>query len=482
MADGSYEQGQPVEQPTAGALGAAQIDPSQRKSVRRRKVLIAALVIVALLGLMAAVTYRPLYRSVRRAVADCVEWGNSANISEEHLAQLWGDDSKLLQEAESLAGQADSLGQQQLKKAQTLLKRQPQNTSPAQQERVANCQPQRPLWSLRRQAQTSKDTTLEAIQQIQELSKTFSPIEGAVLDRNPQATAVSRGRLDALLPGMDALFEDSKGDVDKEVVREDLLKSIQEAKLLLSREPTQVLRHEFEVVRLGLYQAADMVVQSQNRKASIDCSHQNCMALTFDDGPSPVSLDILSVLQEKHAIASFFSIGQQIDTNGKDILTEIGQRGFPVGSHTWSHADFTSITAQQSQRKEFVETATAIRSATGRPVNLVRPPHGAVNEESRTNLSDQLGAGIALYNVDSYDWSAQASTLSVQEKVLSQARPGAIILMHDAYQHTVDALPQIIDQLRDSNDNLRFVTIPQLTGEYPRAGDIYYSRTNILRM
>lgn len=86
--------------------------------------------------------------------------------------------------------------------------------------------------------------------------------------------------------------------------------------------------------------------------------------------------------------------------------------------------------------------------------------------------------GIALYDVDSYDWAAGASARSVQWKVTAQARPGSIILMHDIHEHTAAALPHILDALHAKG--YRTVTIEELTGQYPRPGYVYYSRDNII--
>ncbi|BDR52989.1 hypothetical protein KIM372_08960 [Bombiscardovia nodaiensis] len=411
-----------------------------------------------------------------------MEWGNSANINEEHLARLEEIDANLLQRAQSLAGQTDAPGQQEVKQAGDLVSSLSKGPAGGHEERVTNCRVQRPIWSLRAQVNRSQAAAVKAAQSIQALHERFASIERTVLDKDPQETALSRDRLSALLPGMEALLEDSKGSANGDAARADLVQSISEAKELLAREQTQVPRHDIESARQGLYQAADRVVQAQNRTSGIDCRQQDCLALTFDDGPSPISSQVFKALQDNHAVASFFSIGQKIDAQGGNTLAKIAQAGFPVGSHTWSHTDFALISAQHLQGREFSDAAAAVKASTGRPVTLVRPPHGSVNEQSRTDLLNGLAAGIALYNVDSYDWAPQASASSVEKKVLSQVRPGSIILMHDAYQHTADALPHIIDQLRARGDQVRFVTITQLTGEYPRAGDVYYSRTNILRM
>ncbi|RBP97899.1 hypothetical protein CRD60_04780 [Bifidobacterium aemilianum] len=460
-------------------------DRSGRRKYRRGhsgKVLVSLLVMASFVLLAGAVAYRPVYRYYRQAIADCMEWGNSLQINKQHLSSLVNRNAGLLDQAKRMGSGGANLGPQEIERAADSLKKvEAFQAAQDQSGSIPSCQAKQLIWDLRTNASSSKDKALAFGQRIASLQSAFDPLDRVVLDRDAEATSASRQSLEALVPGMASLIKDSQGQVDKASVRDDLSDGVRQVRRLLDQQPA-VPRHELEDARQRLYRSADRVIQAQNRKAGIDCGRQHCLALTFDDGPSPMADEVLKTLKVKGVTASFFAIGQRVNATTGAKLKIAADRGYPVGSHTWSHENLPDILSQHHETQQLDETSSVIASATGRPVNLVRPPHGVVDEASRAYIGNHLAAGIALYNAEGYDWAKGASVSSVKQKVLSQARPGDIILMHDTFTHTVKALPDIIDGLRKQGQDYRLVTIEQLTGEYPRPGAVYYSRTNILRM
>ncbi len=188
------------------------------------------------------------------------------------------------------------------------------------------------------------------------------------------------------------------------------------------------------------------------------------IALTFDDGPGPYTPQILRVLQRTHTAATFFEVGvleQYFHASTSEIVAD----GDPIGDHTETHAPMSELprSVQQSQLLE----QTAAIGAFGAPFpRLFRPPYGLWNATTLALLR-KYRMLMVLWTVDTSDWQLPGATVIVQ-RVLTGAKPGAIILMHDGggdRSETVAALPQIIRGLRARG--YRLVTVPKLLLDNP---------------
>lgn len=200
-----------------------------------------------------------------------------------------------------------------------------------------------------------------------------------------------------------------------------------------------------------------------------------CVALTFDDGPSTATTGkLLDTLSQLGVHATFFTIGAHVAAAPQLVAREI-REGHVVGDHTWDHADLSKLSAADAD-SEIARAAQAVASASGTTPVLVRPPYGAWNDTVRDAVSAQ-GAAIVLWNIDSQDWKSR-NTQAVVDRVLSTVRPGSIVLLHDIYPTTVDAVPQIVQGLRERG--LTPVTVPTLLGESAHAGWIYYSQHDLI--
>jgi peptidoglycan/xylan/chitin deacetylase (PgdA/CDA1 family) len=172
------------------------------------------------------------------------------------------------------------------------------------------------------------------------------------------------------------------------------------------------------------------------------------VALTFDDGPSPVyTPQILQVLTGRGAVASFQVVGYEAAQYPSIIAREAAD-GMPVANHTWSHVDLTTL-APSAWTGEVDRTSALITGITHRPVSCTRPPYGASNA-TVTRLIGQRGMANLLWDVNPADYT-QPGTSAIVSRVLSTLHPGAIIGMHDGggnRSQTVAALPAIIDGIR----------------------------------
>ena len=170
------------------------------------------------------------------------------------------------------------------------------------------------------------------------------------------------------------------------------------------------------------------------------------IALTFDDGPSPYTPQVLAVLERYHVPATFFEIGEWVAVYPQ-YTRELVAGGYPVENHTWSHPDLATIPAVQVAY-QVARAQDEIRSVTGQSPACVRPPY----DDWDTTVLDQIasdGLTTVSYSVDSRDW-ALPGTQAIVDTVLGAAFPGAIVDMHDGggpRYETVEALPQIITGL-----------------------------------
>ncbi|OKH37489.1 hypothetical protein NIES2101_36460 [Calothrix sp. HK-06] len=183
------------------------------------------------------------------------------------------------------------------------------------------------------------------------------------------------------------------------------------------------------------------------------------IALTFDDGPWGNTTDqILNILRKNNIKATFFMIGENVKTYPQQAKNVIAD-GNVIGNHTWHHW-YRSMSPQLAA-SEIENTANIIYQTTGAKTSLFRPPGGILTNGVATYARNEKDA-IVMWSDDSEDWR-RPSTSTLVKRVVKQATPGGIILMHDGggnRSNTVAALPQIINNLRQQG--YKFVTIPQL--------------------
>jgi peptidoglycan/xylan/chitin deacetylase (PgdA/CDA1 family) len=190
------------------------------------------------------------------------------------------------------------------------------------------------------------------------------------------------------------------------------------------------------------------------------------IALTFDDGPWYQTPQFLALLERNRVPATFFEVGEHIAQFGEGgaIERRMLADGDMIGDHTWSHlvvADGGQLAASQIGK-----AAAAIRKATGgfTPC-LFRAPDGSVSPALIAEARS-LGFTTIQWDIDPRDW-ALPGVGEIEDNVLANAHPGAIVIMHDGggdRSETLAALPDIIDTLRARG--YTFVTVTQLLGQH----------------
>jgi peptidoglycan-N-acetylglucosamine deacetylase len=174
---------------------------------------------------------------------------------------------------------------------------------------------------------------------------------------------------------------------------------------------------------------------------------QPIIYLTFDDGPHPTwTPQILDTLAAWGASATFFVIGSSADAYS-GIVSRTHNDGHALGNHSYYHMDLTTLPADVvSQRLQW--TTASIWRPTGSVSRCFRPPFGAVNATVDQVLAQQ-GLANYLWDVDTRDWQGPGTSVIVQ-RVVNNAAPGAIVLLHDGggnRSQTAEALPEILSQL-----------------------------------
>jgi peptidoglycan-N-acetylglucosamine deacetylase len=202
------------------------------------------------------------------------------------------------------------------------------------------------------------------------------------------------------------------------------------------------------------------------------------VALTFDDGPDETwTPRILDILEQKHAPAAFFAIGESANQYPQ-LVKRAFQQGNEIGNHTFTHPDFETISKSQLQI-ELNLTELLIESNLGVKTLLFRPPYGidhqpeTASEIQMLPIPQAMGYIIVGAQIDPHDWGepnggAPPTTDLIVQRVLHDATLGRgnIILMHDGggnRANTVAALPQIIDGLRAKGYD--FVSVSDLLGQ-----------------
>lgn len=178
-------------------------------------------------------------------------------------------------------------------------------------------------------------------------------------------------------------------------------------------------------------------------------------ALTFDDGPHAVNtLKIMELLRQYDAKATFFMIGSTADFY-PELVARVIAAGHEVGEHSWTHRDFTTL-SEANIRSETAQCDAAIQKVTQWTPQLFRPPYGAHNDFVDQVLADRH---IVLWSVDTLDWKSH-DPQAILSIVKEQIHDGAIILMHDVHDSTVDAVPLVLDYL--TSQGYELVTVSEL--------------------
>ena len=223
---------------------------------------------------------------------------------------------------------------------------------------------------------------------------------------------------------------------------------------------------------------SETIDQTQQTDTTVDESQENLIditkpmiALTFDDGPSAHTQRLLDIFKTYGGKGTFFVLGSTLDSR-QEALRQIAKDGHEIGNHSWSHSKLTELSTD-AVKKEITDTRNKIYDITGVDCTLVRPPYGAFNDRIQS-IGKELGVSFVNWSVDTLDWKTKNAN-AVYKEIMEYVADGNIILCHDLYKTTVDAMERAIPDLIEKGYQL--VTVSELLtcrGGEIIAGNIYY--------
>lgn len=192
------------------------------------------------------------------------------------------------------------------------------------------------------------------------------------------------------------------------------------------------------------------------------------VALTFDDGPNPdYTKRIIEILEENYSRATFFVVGTNAELYS-ETLQMISESGSEIGNHSYNHKNLTEINEEEVE-KEIDKVNRAVKKATGEKASVIRPPYGAFDDTLLTRLDEPA----ILWDMDTEDWNNR-NAQTIADKILSEVKDGDIILMHDIYDSTAEAVAIVVPKLKELG--YQIVTVSELAhykGKTLEAGKVY---------
>lgn len=172
---------------------------------------------------------------------------------------------------------------------------------------------------------------------------------------------------------------------------------------------------------------------------------EKVLYLTFDAGyENGNTAAILDALKKHHAPATFFVVGNYIET-APDLVKRMAEEGHIVGNHTYHHPDMSKISSKEAFEKELGDLEALYQKTTGQPMKkYYRPPQGKYSE-ANLQMAKDMGYKTFFWSLAYVDWyqDKQPSKDEAFKKLLGRIHPGAIVLLHS----TSSTNAQILDEL-----------------------------------
>ena len=200
---------------------------------------------------------------------------------------------------------------------------------------------------------------------------------------------------------------------------------------------------------------------------------EKVVALTFDDGPSPVwTPKILDELKKAGIKATFFMLGKHVE-QFPDIARRVAQEGHEIENHSYTHHGLLNYKMNELE-KEIKDTEAIIKKTTGRTTKYFRPPKAWATEKEKEKI-EEMGYETVLWSLNSKDW-VKFHDKQIRRYILWHIQPGDIILFHDSggvwateggnRKQTVKTIFRLAEQLREKG--YKFVTVSELLNKYAK--------------
>jgi len=222
----------------------------------------------------------------------------------------------------------------------------------------------------------------------------------------------------------------------------------------MPRHATATPKHRGHAAKIAIFIIVTLAIVAAHIPPAA-AANAKLVAITFDDGPhatyTPMLLD---GLKERGVKATFFLVGSMIKNKGH-LLLRMRDEGHQIASHGWSHTSMRKLTDEQIQ-SEITQTADLITEITGLKGFMLRPPYGATNDR----VIAAINLPTILWNVDPTNGKYPTPEATMTSRLISTARDGSIILLHDTNAANVGTALDSIDTLR--TQGYEFVTLNEL--------------------
>lgn len=169
---------------------------------------------------------------------------------------------------------------------------------------------------------------------------------------------------------------------------------------------------------------------------------QSGVCLTFDDGPHPVHTPrVLDVLGTHGVRATFFLVGREA-ARYPEVVQRIIDEGHDIGHHSYDHRP-PELTSAAELVSEIGRTSAIFERVAGRPIRLVRPPHGKVTISKLWQLW-RRGYTVVLWSVDPKDFACRSDEQLKGRLSQHEFRGGDVVLLHDNHQYAAEVLGDLI--------------------------------------
>lgn len=199
------------------------------------------------------------------------------------------------------------------------------------------------------------------------------------------------------------------------------------------------------------------------------------VALTFDDGPGLRTMELLEVLEQYDARATFFLCGTSLlrtNVEVSEILKTMDRIGCDIGNHTMNHKQLDLLEKKQI-KQEISGVDKIIRKHTGHNAEFIRPPYGAGIHNKK--VINTVAGPIIYWSVDTLDWKTRNKKSTIKT-VMNNVQDGDIILMHDIHGTSVDAAKEIIPKLIKKGYQLVTVSeMAEVRGVNLKNGKTYFN-------
>ena len=197
------------------------------------------------------------------------------------------------------------------------------------------------------------------------------------------------------------------------------------------------LKINYNEIKDYLDMTAKLSSDYENEDGSLINYDKKHVAITFDDGPSKYTEELVDILDNNKMHATFFFVGRSIPSKSSAVV-KVNNSDHEIGYHSYKHENLTRQSVE-TIKKEYETSTNSLESIIGKKFTLVRPPYGSSN----STVKNAIDLPFILWNIDTNDWRYRDTDYLVNY-CLENVQDGAIILFHDSYETSIKAIEKIL--------------------------------------